>query len=135
MNYTSVEQSKHLLELGLSPETADIFLPCYGGNDYAENRPYFREHVYAPDKEDLPCWSVGALLNLMPPYLFEWDRGIDLQIYPHLNKKHGWIVSYMPNNVESMQRDKFRQNCHADTLIEAAYNMVVWLLENNYIEK
>lgn len=65
-HYTTIEQSKHLLELGLSPETADIFIPCYGNNDYSENRPYFRNTVIKPDKDDFPCWSIGALLELLP---------------------------------------------------------------------
>lgn len=82
----------------------------------------------------LPCWSLGALLEVMPPYLFEFERGIDLNIYRNLNGK-GWHVSYMPNNDESMQKDKFRQITNGGTPIEAAYNMVVWLLENGYIKK
>lgn len=69
----------------------------------------------------------------MPPYLFEWERGIDLNIYRNLNGK-GWHVSYMPNNIESMQKDKFRQITNGNTPLEAAFNMVVWLLENGYIK-
>jgi hypothetical protein len=33
-----------------------------------------------------------------------------------------------------MQKDKFRQITNGDTTLEAAYNMVVWLLENGYIK-
>jgi hypothetical protein len=82
----------------------------------------------------LPCWSLGALLEVMPPYLFEFERGIDLNIYRNLNG-NGWHVSYMPNNDESMQKDKFRQITNGETPIDAAYNMVVWLIENGYINK
>ena len=141
MNYTSIEQSKRLLELGLKPGTCDkVWVSDKEEEveftvDLMDEEDYGKYVYTYPNDMYIPCWSTGALLDLMPPYLFEWERGIDLQIYPHLNKKHGWLVSYIPNNVESMQKDKFRQICHADTLIEAAYNMVVWLLENNYIEK
>jgi len=129
-HYTTIEQSKKLLELGMNPETADM-------NYYYQSD--VRKYITVPmadkpfDEDDLPCWSLSALLEVMPPYLFEWERGIDLNIYRSLNGK-GWHVSYMPNNINDMQTDKFRQITHGDTPIEAAFNMVVWLLEHNLIQ-
>jgi hypothetical protein len=122
------------MELGLSPDTADMCYPHFirhGANTYDEI-PEIAEEIDYP--YEMPCWSLGALLDVMPPYLFEFERGIDLNIYCNLNGK-GWHVSYMPNNIESMQKDKFRQITNGETPIDAAYNMVVWLLENGYIKK
>lgn len=122
MYYTTIEQSKKLIELGLNPDTADMCIWESEGKLYV--------YVHKPDDINcIPCWSLGALLEVMPPYLFEFERGIDLNIYRNLNGK-GWHVSYMPNNDESMQKDKFRQITNGGTPIEAAYNMVCWLLEN-----
>lgn len=134
-HYTSVEQGKKLVELGLSRDTADMY---YEFNFITEKNLQIPKVVngslHDTSLRNIPCWSVGALLNLMPPYLFEWERGIDLNIYRNLNGK-GWHVSYMPNNIEDMKKDKFRQIANGDTQIEAAYNMMVWLLENDYIRK
>jgi hypothetical protein len=137
---TTIEQSQHLLDLGLSADTADM---CFDkGTDLTKAHlecdnfiTYFTNDEY-PEVADryVPAWSLGALLELMPPYLFEWERGIDLNIYRNLNGK-GWHCSYMPNNINDMQKDKFRQITNGDTTLEATYNMVVWLLENGYIKK
>lgn len=65
----------------------------------------------------------------MPPYLFEFERGIDLNIYPNLNGK-GWHCSYMPNNIENMKKDKFKQITNGDNPVDAAFEMICWLKEN-----
>lgn len=143
MNYTTIEQSKKLLELGMNPESADMFyldnskarVPILGEYkifDIPSIKHINSDKLISIDMQ-IPCWSLSALLELMPPYLFEWERGIDLNIYRNLNGK-GWHVSYMPNNIESMQKDKFRQITNGNTPLEAAFNMVVWLLENGYIK-
>ena len=132
-HYTSIEQSKKLVELGLNPDTADMWwtpLNWQLTEYYVEVK---QDGINTP-KNPLPCWSLGALLEVMPPYLFEFERGIDLNIYRNLNGK-GWHVSYMSNTIEGMQKDKFRQITNGETSIDAAYNIVVWLLENGYIKK
>lgn len=137
MNCTNIEQSKKLLDLGLSPESADMFYykeNAFNGALSAFNSALMVKGLNCDFPIDtIPAWSLGALLEVMPPYLFEWERGIDLNIYRNLNGK-GWHVSYMPNNIESMQKDKFRQITNGNTPLEAAFNMVVWLLENGYIK-
>lgn len=83
----------------------------------------------------IDCWSLTALLELMPPYLFERKRGIDLNIYRNINDKiKGWHVSYMPNNIIDMQKDKFRQITNGDNPIDAAFQMVCWLIEQGHIK-
>lgn len=125
---TSLEQSKELIELGIDVSTADM---CYRIVAYNPNDT----HVYQPYcfvgtlESDIPAWSLSALLNLMPPYLFEFERGIDLNIYPSLNGK-AWHCGYMPNAVENMKNDKFKQITKGDNLIGAAFEMVVWLKKN-----
>lgn len=69
---TSIDQSKHLLSLGLDPDTADMYWETYDTKDC----PYtlgVGEHVSI--KENLfsfrlgyvfPAWSLSALIELMP---------------------------------------------------------------------
>ena len=58
--YTSVEQSKRLLELGLKPETADFWYAIIDDEAFVcisePTNPYF-EHI--------PCWSVGRLIQFV----------------------------------------------------------------------
>lgn len=120
---TSLEQSKKLIELGIDVSTADMFWHRKMDGTYS---------LRVDDimlKFDTPAWSISALLNLMPPYLFEFERGIDLNIYPSLNGK-AWHCSYMPNAVVNIKNDKFKQITTGDNLIDAAFEMVVWLKKN-----
>lgn len=136
MNYTSIEQSKKLLELGLSPESADM---CYKGSqsiidpkerEYTKE-PFVRGKYTSFDNLRIfyPCWSVGALLEVMPPVI-KGDRldGFSLCCW---KTSLSYIVQYEKTigNVYEKEID-----FSGDTPIEAYYKMVVWLLENNYIK-
>lgn len=136
--YTSVEQSKHLLELGLDPETADMeFLFVKKDNSMVGKVPFVKDGYEEPDcgYNIVPCWSPMALLNLMPTYLFKFERGIDLMIYPSLNKSKKWQVSYLSADLSPENKDKYIKVIHGDTLVDAAFGMMCWLLENNFINK
>lgn len=133
-SYTSIEQAKKLAEF-LPLESADMWYQYIGTSyEVSSEKPLYFPMVIRDSEtnHDLPCWSLAALMELMPPYLFEFERGIDLNIYPNLNGK-GWHCSYMPNNIESMKKDKFRQITNGDNAVDAAFEMVVWLKENEMI--
>ena len=118
--YTTIEQAEHLVELGLDPKTADMFYfldPTPAGNIYhlamqgidirVRNLPEY-------NNGDLPCWSIGALLELMPES-YQLTRGKD-------NKCQFMLFHILIH-------DWF------NTPLEAVYNMVCYLLENGYIKK
>lgn len=121
---TSLEQSQKLIELGIDRKTSDMFY-WYGEKNVIRIGGKEKQSGYF----DIPAWSLTALLKLMPPYLFEFERGIDLNIYPNLNGK-GWHCSYMPNNIENMKKDKFKQITNGDNPVDAAFEMICWLKEN-----
>ena len=123
---TSIEQSKKLIELGIDVNSADM------GFHKNLDGTYSLRVVDNVLKYDIPAWSLSALLELMPSYLFEFERGIDLNFYPAINHKT-WLCSYMPNVIENMKTDKFKQITHADSLVDAVFDMIVWLKENNYL--
>ena len=122
MNYTSIEQSKKLLSLGLSPKSADMFWMLDSKDYYEVVAVPYSESVTDND-DGIPCWSVGALWQLMP----------------NIRTEHGIM---RPKSVkENSKQFPFRyyyETLHytdmCSTPIEAAYNMVVWLLENGYIK-
>lgn len=121
MYYTTIEQSKKLLELGLNPTTADMYYfldTTPAGNIYIPSLMFIEKHLKSrmPEyaKGDIPCWSLGALLELIPNYQLQTqDKNVGL-LFSH--RKELKIIE-------------------ASTPTEAAYNMVCWLLENGYIKK
>lgn len=126
-HYTTLEQSKKLVELGLSLDTADMFYNeepdeyCPKGIVDTKYPMVLREGQNHYLKEyGIPCWSLGALLEVMPKYVQINSNQTGLTI--DITFVHNGVVTdshHVKNN----------------TFLEAAYNIVVWLLKNNYIKK
>lgn len=114
MQYTTIEQSKRLVELGLAPKTADLYYDSNGDvrmptNGFFGNKIFFEEYP-----ENKPAWSVEALLKVIPcPY--QMTRGLD-------------------GKVQFMLLTVLRHGSF-DTELEAVYTMVVWLLENDLLDE
>ena len=130
MNYTSIEQSKKLLELGLSPESADI---CYQAvtrySDPADG--YYdstikRSSLDMGYEDDIPCWSVAALRNLIPVGIKMNDETVLFKNHNRIDKS--WVYYFITES------DNVAVQFTGSDL-NAAYEMIVWLLENDYIEK
>ena len=123
---TSIEQSKKLLGLGLSPESADMcYPPYYVGDEDGDHLYYDKpknakkdELSYGKTNSDeyIPAWSLSALLELMPYFTLDKNNPKFYKDaenpYNCFNDKHGEMDYSTP--------------------IDAAYNMMVWFLENNY---
>lgn len=116
-NYTTIEQSKKLLKLGLNSETADCnWEHAPGYENHEGNITGFwddPEWGQSCDSKDLPCWSFGALLKIIPNYQLQTQ-----------SKGFGILFSCR----------KELKIIEANTPFEAAYNMVCWLLETGYIK-
>lgn len=73
-NYTSIEQSKELMELGLNPDTSDmwwLYITSQGKHIammQEEPDPHYlsRMESYGIKDAAIPCWSFGSLLSLIP---------------------------------------------------------------------
>ena len=127
-HYTTIEQSKKLLKLGLSPDTADMvyfkFLVSTPNSKDWEwgNLPMILGDIPREEipEETLPCWSLGALLEMVPlPVLFMEITGGCVTWVCEAHKLDGKVI-------------------HAKVgidIIEVVYNIMIWLLENNYIKK
>ena len=119
MNYTSIEQSKQLLELGLNPESADMAFMFFNDNGHIVNKvPFVMTGEEA--KEDgmfnyIPCWSVGRLLEL-----------IRMSYKIHKNQGNNTITVILENDIMVFCETNY---------VDVCFNTVKWLLENGYIKK
>lgn len=135
MNYTNIEQSKKLVELGLNPLTSDMsYSYDFDDSRYVITTTPVKNWIvpkYAEStkiKQVLPCWSFEALLKVMPISIEEVkDHKVDL-ILGHPKDK--WCLAYF--DWTGLQQG---HSTTGDTPLEAAYNMAVWLLENGYLMK
>lgn len=128
--YTDLEQSKKLAEI-LPLESADMHYnngSCRGV-DYtepfsAELMPYqealqlMKIHKTNFMFRVIPCWSLAALLNVLP--------------YPQLSKdklgssKEGWMVSIYPDNCRY-------DSCWHNNQVDACYEMIIKLNEQKLL--
>ena len=121
---TTIEQSKHLLGLGLDSNSADMFWmdtnsvsPCLKLID--DGIYNHRNYLIRFPNSSLPAWSLSALLEVMPKRFdtkcVKLQRGL-------LSDK--WFCEY-----ENMKYFAMGSS------IDAVYEMVCWLLEQGLIKK
>lgn len=125
---TSIEQSQKLIELEIDVNTADMYYPysdrvCIG--KYA--LPVEWKIGLPLLSQEIPAWSLSALLGLMPKlYEFENDPD-DGGCQPNLCK--GWDN----NQWHIVYRSSIYITEWYDDPIDAAFEMVCWLKENSKI--
>ena len=117
---TTIEQSRHLAELGVDFKTADLTYEriAIGGNGYTEFPEEFQYRLL-----DMHFQFFKALLELMPEDL---DGSCGLSIYKEDDE---WMVCYEDGlgHVYGHEETSF-------DIVLATYRMVVWLVENGYIK-
>lgn len=108
---TDILQSKKLVELGVDISTADMYYPNRVDiNNYP--LPIEWKNDLPLLSQEIPAWSLTALMNL-----FDDTAG--------LAKDYGLWFCY----------DNGKSHCtkHYETQIDAAFEMICWLLENKKI--
>jgi hypothetical protein len=125
-SYTDIEQSKKLAEI-LSIESADMYiykniffgaLSCFNGTTQVG------EYVKLTDKENkaYPCWSLAALLDLMPEYI-----NFNGHIWKFYLDHHG--MYYM--NADTYDIETFSSN--TGILIDDVFELILKLKEKNLL--
>ena len=117
-SYTDLEQSKVLAEF-LPLESADMRYPYYhnpiSGASYYEEYPLF--HIPINKNKSLPCWSLAALLDVLPEYNLQktdWGNKTEYKIVVTVNEDNYASKNY--NNP-----------------LDACYEMILKLHEMNLL--
>lgn len=118
--YTDLEQSKRLAKI-LPIESADMRYAPFG-----DTHPWFCDDCLI-EKGASPCWSLAALLNILPETIEDEWAEYDLQINMIYKKPeyvrlgdchHSDFPSWDWDNEELL-----------DNIVEA----IIWLDDNNYL--
>lgn len=128
---TSIEQSKQLVRLGLDQKTADM----WWSNRFVYWQPtpmigisteQHQLYTFKWCDEDVPAWSLSALLEVMPSNIGDYDLYITKHKY--VDGGYGYNVEYNRGfTINVLHKGTSRD------LVTAAYEMVCWLLTNNLI--
>ena len=130
-SYTDLKQSKKLAET-LPHESADMCYKCFGEETYdltlceVSYSEWAKEYKELFDKAGLqliPCWSLSALISIIPQELFGGEYIIN--ITEGCNNK--WILTY--DHYENRNHSYYSLSIGADNLIDACYEMILKLHE------
>lgn len=128
----SIKQMKRLQELGLDTSDASMhyqFLPTanaiINGTEELEEEPCF--FISQPNmNHEYPAYSLQDILDKLPHYLSP---------FPSQQIGFMWLIerdTIAYRNVEDIN-DSLKHFTD-DSLIDAAYKMLCWLIENGYIK-
>ena len=140
VGYTSIEQAKKLIEIGIDANTADMHyfpnIKIPGVLSYSQMFEHFKAKQSELNDSGInsdvpyliPCWSTEALLKLLPKEINRTDNYIldNILVYP--NK--GYCISYRNlSNYENKEQIMYV----SDTLLECAFEMIVKLKEKGIL--
>ena len=141
--YTTIEQSKKLAKF-LPLDTADQCFLNDGTaikaeiNSYAVAMKLWKEHYI----EIIPCWSLAALMKLLPSKFTERGRysettyKIDIRKYALTDDVDLYQIAYGSIKFDVDGHDSFKDMINTgqkEDLLDAAFQMICWLKENNKI--
>ena len=126
---TDVKQSKKLIELGIDVNTADMRYGYIAPYDFSD-RMYDGGYDEVPYPKDFLKKNPNFSANEYEEELPAWSLTIDFGFSKAINGK--WYSAYYiklnDNGLAS-----FNKTVTGDTAIDAAFEMVCWLKENNKI--
>ena len=124
--FSDLEQSKKLAEI-LPIESADMrYQAHYDSKSNLKYVPRFISTII-PLRVDIPCWSLAALINIIPQELFDGEYIIN--ITEGIDNK--WIITY--DHYENRNHSFYGLSAGADNLVDACYEMIIKLHEQNLL--
>ena len=63
-NFTTPEQSKRLLELGVPADSSDCYYAPFTRGVQVRHEPYELRNTFFDEYPFTPCWSVGRLIEI-----------------------------------------------------------------------
>lgn len=130
--YTDISQAKILDEI-LSSNNADMCFKCFEEETYdltfceVSYSEWAKEYKELFDKAGLqliPCWSLSALISIIPQELFGGEYIINITE----GRNHKWIISYEPFHGISSYF-----SVSNDSLIDCCVEMIIKLKERNLL--
>ena len=124
-SYTDIEQSKKLAEI-LPFESADMYWKNGTSDKYIQCFTPFvidEDGANADFDYDVPCWSLAALLNVLPQEIFNGQYVIN--ITEGLNNK--WILTY--DHCKNRNNSYYGLSTDANNLVDTCYYLILKLHE------
>ena len=129
-SYTDLEQGRKLSEI-LPLEGADMWYQHIGWEHLSDNseKPLYLPMVIMDSKSDIdiPCWSLAALLSVIPQEVFDGEYIINITE----GCDYKWVLSY--DHYENRKISYYGLSTAADNLVDACYEMILKLYERKML--
>ena len=123
----SIEQMKHLQELGVDISDASMCWLKYTGTDgvvrYLINANDISCHVM-PFMETFPTYSIGDLIEKLPKHIDSWN---DNRIVIEGDEDVDYWYAVYKNRYEDAETEYF----DSENLLTALYNLLCWVAETH----
>lgn len=120
-SYTDINQSKKLAEI-LPIESTDLsYLSKDGRGIEFFEEPVVNDGTWEDD--DIPCWSLAALLDIIPQEIFDGEYVIN--ITEGIDNR--WVLTY--DHYENRNHSYYGLSTGADNLIDVCHEMIIKLNE------
>ena len=134
---TSLEQSKKLIELGIDVETADMYYTS------EHSTPSIMTGAKSDYSSYIPAWSLSTLLKLIKSEIYGENIYGDTITYKVNFRKYKltddvdlYQIAYGSIKFDVDGQHSFKDMVNTgekENLIDAAFEMIVWLKENKKI--
>jgi len=129
---TTIERSRKLLALGVSPKSADMYY--FVSNPNAIMYWHKEKGVALLANTDTPAWSLFALLELLPHKITIDHKEYELKMHKWHDPELGIIryeFSYSDYHLNTVK------GAFADSVdpLDAAFDLLCWVLNNNHTNR
>lgn len=121
---TNKEQSHRLLEAGMRPDTADIYLDEF---ELPVAFEYGRVENHVDQDMAFPAWSLSKLINMLPATISQRNRP-DLSLEITKDSVY-WFIQYTELGYDC-KHEVMKKN-----VLDAVVNMIEWLIKEGYLDK
>ena len=125
------EQMRHLNELGLNASNASMCWLSYNEINTVLPRN-FQLPISDKDYEICDAYTLADIIEMLPKQIEDRDGYQNYIVIYHDGKM--WVVSYSSEDEEYSEMGYQYHYESGIELIDAAYEMLCWCLENKYIE-
>lgn len=126
-SFTDLSQSKVLAEF-LPLESADMY---YSKTKIlnSDETDYIVKVGTSIVITDVPCWSLAALLQVLPLGIYDEFDNCDYELEIDM-------IDKMPRYIRlgDIYHSKFPYDFEKDTLLDNVVESIIWLNDNNYFE-
>ncbi len=137
----SIERMRRLQKLGVDTSTASFFYDLKYGGDLDEVKYPERLPQYIQDGNGIGAFTLQDILEIMPVLYPTMENGKRILVdnsqpdsgchyQPTIfHSEDGWFCSYFDSDelLDERTSDSY------DNPLDAAYDMLCWLYENNYL--